>query len=76
MASAPKDDIFRLCKQRILVYYHCKSCVQIACCLAEEGYSVTNVGIAKFLPRYKETGSISRKPGMGRVTKITANNSH
>ena len=46
----------------ILVYYHCKSCVQIAC-------SVTNVGIAKFLPRYKETGS---KPGMGCVTKITA----
>ena len=72
MPSAPKDDIFRLSKQRILVYYHCKSCVEITRCLAEEGYSVINVGIVKFLPRYKETGSISRKPGMGRVTKITA----
>ena len=45
--------------------------MKIARCLAEEPYSVTNVGVAKLLCRYKETGSISRKPGMGCVTKIT-----
>ena len=60
-------------KQRILVYYRSKkSCAQIARCLTEEGYSVTKVGLLKFLRRYKETGSISRKPGTGRVSKVTA----
>ena len=60
-------------KQRILVYYRCKkNCTEIARCLAEEGYSVTKVGVAKFLCRYKETGSISRKPGTGRASKVTA----
>ena len=60
-------------KQRILVYYRSKkSCAQIARCLTEEGYSVTKVGVLKFLRRYKETGSISRKPGTGRVSKVTA----
>ena len=60
-------------KQRILVYYRCKkNCAEIAWCLAEEGYSVTKVGIAKFLRRYKETGSISCKPGMSWESKVTA----
>ena len=43
-------------KQRILVYYRRKkNCAEIARCLAEEGYSVTKVGVAKFLRHYKET---------------------
>ncbi len=46
-------------------------CLLSFICLAEEGYSVASVGVLKFLCRYKETGSISRKPGMGCVTKIT-----
>ena len=59
--------------QRILVYYHCKkNCTKIARCLAKEGYSVTKVGVAKFFCHYKETGSISRKPGTGRASKVTA----
>ena len=48
-------------KQRILVYYHCKkNCTEIAQCLAEEGYSVTKAGVAKFLRHYKETLSAKR----------------
>ena len=55
-------------KQRILVYYrYKKNCAQIAQCLTEEGYSVTEVGVLKFLRCYKETGNISHKPGTGRV---------
>ena len=48
-------------KQRILVYYRCKkNCAEIARCLAEEGYSVTKAGVAKFLRHYKETLSAKR----------------
>ena len=55
-------------KQRILVYNRCKkNCMEIAQCLLEEGYSVTKVGVAKLLHHYKETGSISRKPGTGQA---------
>ena len=46
--------------------------MEIARCLVEEEYSVTKVGVAKFLCRYKETGSISCQPGMGRASKVTA----
>ena len=33
---------------------------------------MSRVGIAKFLSKYKETGSIARSPGSGRPSKITA----
>ena len=48
-------------KQRFLVCYRCKkNCAEIARRLAEEEYSVTEVGIAKFLRHYKETLSPKR----------------
>lgn len=51
-------------KERILVYHRCKkNYAEISHCLAEEGYSVTIVGVTKFLHHYKETGNISCKPG-------------
>lgn len=39
--------------------------------LGREGLKVSKSGVLKFLKRYKETGSISRKPGSGRPCKIT-----
>ncbi len=36
-------------KQRILVHYRCKNCTEIAGCLAEEGYSFTNVARTNLL---------------------------
>ena len=40
--------------------------------LQKEQLSVSCVGIAKFLTKYEETGSIARTPGSGRPSKITA----
>ena len=38
----------------------------------DEGIKVSRFGVHKFLKLYTETGSIDRKPGSGRLTKITA----
>ena len=60
-------------KQRIFAYYRCKkNCTETARCLAEEGHSFTKVGVVKFLHCYKETGSISHKPGTSWASKVTA----
>ena len=40
--------------------------------LEEEGITVSRVGVWKFLKRYEETGELSRKPGSGRPSIITA----
>ena len=72
-ACASHDGIFRLREAK-------KPCLLL---LQEElrgyrsmfggrGYSVTKVGVAKFLHRYTETGSISRKPGTGWASKVIA----
>ena len=60
-------------KQRILHFYFngFKACT-IAKLLREEGMVASRRGIDKFLRRYLETGSIARKPGSGRPSKITA----
>ena len=42
------------------------------CRLLEEGLRASRVGIAKFLKKYQETGSIAGRPGLGRPSKITA----
>ena len=44
----------------------------ISCLLEEEGLRASRVGIAKFLKKYQQTGSIARRPGSGRPSKITA----
>ena len=41
----------------------------ISCLLEEEGLRVSRVGIAKFLKKYQQTGSIARRPGSGRPSK-------
>ena len=40
--------------------------------LREEKLKNSRVGIAKFITKYEETGCISRLPGSGRPSKITA----
>jgi len=57
-------------KQRIIYFY--RQGYQpptISSILQEEHISVSRVGIAKFLLKYKQTGSISQTPGSGRPTK-------
>lgn len=44
----------------------------IAKALEEEGITVSRFGVHKFIKLYTETGSIERKSGSGRLTKITA----
>ncbi len=40
--------------------------------LCEEVLVASRRGIDKFLRRYRETGTIARKPGSGRPSKITS----
>ena len=40
--------------------------------LREEGLTVSRSGIARLLNKYRQTGSIRRRPGCGRPTKITS----
>lgn len=59
-------------KQRILFYLTLGlSSYQIQHELRNEGCKVTRQGIAKFVKRYHQRGTITRKPGSGRPTKIT-----
>jgi len=59
-------------KQRIIYFYQQGyRPPTISSILQEEHISASRVGIAKFLSKYKQTGSISRTPGSGRPTKIT-----
>ena len=61
-------------KQRILFYFHCQryKAPTIAKLLHEEKLTVTREGVHKFIKHYQDTGAISRKPGSGRPSKITA----
>ena len=50
-------------KQRILFYRRLgKTYVQISCCLSEEEYAITKVGVYKFVKRYEGGGIISHSP--------------
>lgn len=44
---------------------------KIARMLQEEGMKASRKGIANFLKRYKKTGTIARRPGSGRPSKLT-----
>ena len=37
----------------------------------EEGITVSKVGVWKFLSVYRDTGTITRRPGSGRISKVT-----
>ena len=40
--------------------------------LKEEGLVVTASSVCRLLKKYKQTGTIARRPGSGRPTKITS----
>ena len=59
-------------KQRILYFhFHGYKPPTITKLLREEGMVASRRGVAKFVKRYQQTGSIARAPGSGRPTKIT-----
>jgi hypothetical protein len=59
-------------KQRILFFHsQCLSAYKIVRVLEEEGLRASKTGVLKFLQKYAMTGSIGRRPGSGRPTKIT-----
>lgn len=59
--------------QRIL-YYNLQGFKAPTICrlLEEEGLHASRTGIAYFLKKYEQTGSIARRPGSGRPSKITS----
>ena len=60
-------------QQRIIYYWHLeKHPYTIAKLLREEGLQTSRTGVAKFLRKYKQTGSIGRRPGSGRPSKISS----
>ena len=60
-------------KLRILHYYYEGfTAYTIAKCLQKfDGIEVSIFGVSKFVKHFQETGSIARKPGTGRLSKIT-----
>ena len=60
-------------RQRILCHYlEGRKAPTIAKLLEQEKLKASRVGIAKFLEKFRETGSIGRRPGSGRPSKVTA----
>lgn len=60
-------------QQRILrFYFEKKAPPTIKQLLAKEGLKASRYGIFKFLQKYKQTGTIQRRAGSGRPSKITA----
>ena len=61
-------------KLRILVHYHQGKykAPTITKLLRNEGLSASRQGVAEFLRRYESRGTIKRKPGSGRPSKVTA----
>ena len=60
-------------RQRILHHYlEGHKAAPIARLLREDGVMASRVGISKFLAKFKEKGSIGRRIGSGRPSKITA----
>ena len=60
-------------RQRIL-YYHERGVRAPTICrlLKDERMTASRQGIRKFIVKYQETGAITRTPGCGRCSKITA----
>ena len=60
-------------RQRIVSLWHDGfKALTIATILAKENLPATRLGIQKFLKKYTEIGTIGRKEGSGRKSKITA----
>ena len=65
--------VYSTYKQLRILFYYFKGywSTNIHKCLMKEGMITSRSGICKFIRRYKETGSIGRRPGSGRPSKIT-----
>lgn len=60
-------------KQRILFFYSKGyKAPTIAKLLHDEGLPYSRVGVAKFIKKFEETGTITRRVGSGRPSKVTA----
>lgn len=60
-------------KMRILVLYSDgNTAPKIVQILKEENIRISRVSVWRFLVRYKKTGTIARKEGSGRPTKMTS----
>ena len=55
----------------LLAFGQCQA--EIACHLTEEVHRATKVGVLKFLQQYKQTGTLSSKPGTGKASIMTDN---
>ena len=66
--------VFSSYKQQRILYYHFQGVrpPTIKNFLAREGMTASKFGIRKFLKKYEETGSVRRRIGSGRPTKVTA----
>ena len=63
--------------QRILFFYAKGYKVPtIAKLLREESLPCSRVGVTKFLKKFKETGTIARRVGSGRPSKVTVKIRH
>ena len=66
--------MYSLYKHQRIVYYYNQGYrpPTIECLLHAEGLTAGKRGISKFITKCRETGSIGRRPGSGRPSKITA----
>ena len=60
---------------KLRILYHCnkgfKPYTIVKLLLEEEGITVSRFGVAKFLKVYHDTGTTARRPGSGRLSKVT-----
>ena len=66
--------LFSSYKQQRIIYFHSKGFKPptILRLLRREGMPASRRGIDKFLRKYQDTGTISRRAGSGRPSKVTA----
>ena len=66
--------VYSTYKLQCILFYYLQGYKEptITTLLRQEKLKVTRVGVAKFLKKYEETGSIGRRPGSGRPIKVTA----
>ena len=65
--------MYSLYKRQRIIFYHNQGykAPTIERLLRAEGLAASRRGISKFIAKYRETGSIGRRTGSGRPSKIT-----
>ena len=66
--------VFSSYKQQRIIYFNSKGFkpLAISSLLRKEGMPASRRGINKFLQKYQDAGTISRRPGSGRPSKVIA----